>query len=103
MIGPGYAETDIGLTKITKITERVSLIFKAEIFNIFNHSNFSVPGGSGSGPTIINPGVGCGPTSTPASSPGCFAPAGASITSLVGSGGLPDVARQTQFSLKLQF
>ena len=103
LIGPGYAETDIGVTKNTRITERVSLQFRAEIFNIFNHPNFSVPGGSGSGPTIINAGVNCGPTSTPSNNPVCFAPSGASITSLVGSGGLPDVARQTQFSLKLLF
>ncbi len=103
LIGPGYAETDIGVTKNTRITERVSLQFRAEIFNIFNHPNFSVPGGSGAGPTIVNAGTNCGPTSTPTNSPGCFAPSGASITSLVGSGGLPDVARQTQFSLKLLF
>ncbi len=103
LIGPGYAETDIGLTKNTRITERVSLQFRAEIFNIFNHPNFSVPGGSGAGPTIINPGTNCGPTSTPTNSPSCFAPSGASITSLVGSGGLPDVARQAQFSAKLVF
>ena len=96
--GPGYAETDIGLTKSTRITERVNLTFKAEMFNIFNHPNFSVPGG-----TIINPGTNCGPTSTPTNSAACFAPSGAAITSLVGSGGLPDVARQTQFSLKLVF
>jgi hypothetical protein len=101
--GPGYAETDIGLTKNTRITEHVNLQFRAEIFNIFNHPNFSVPGG-----TIINPGTNCGPSvfynnnSTPAAQ-ACFAPAGATITSLVGSGGLPDVARQTQFSLKLIF
>jgi hypothetical protein len=102
LVGPGYAETDIGLTKNTRITERVSLQFRAEIFNIFNHPNFSVPGTSISGPTIINAGSNCGPTSTPSNST-CFAPSGSAITSLVGSGGLPDVARQTQFSLKLMF
>jgi hypothetical protein len=98
IVGPGYAETDIGITKNTRITERVSLQFRAEIFNIFNHPNFSVPDG-----TIINPGSGCGPTTTFSNTPACFAPIGAAITSQVGSGGLPDVARQTQFSLKLMF
>lgn len=103
LVGPGYAETDIGVTKNTRLTERVNLTFKAEIFNIFNHPNFSVPGG-----TIMNPGNNCGPGSyyNNGSNPGtvaCYAPTGASITSLVGSGGLPDVARQTQFSLKLVF
>ncbi len=98
LIAPGYAETDIGVTKNTRITERVSLQFRAEIFNIFNHPNFSNPAG-----TIINAGTSCGPTTTFSNTPSCFAPSGASITSLVGSGGIPDVARQAQFSLKLQF
>ncbi len=98
MRGPAYAETDIGVTKNTRITERVSLQFRAEIFNIFNHPNFSVPGG-----TIINAGTNCGPTSNPTNSASRFAPTVTSITSQVGSGGLPDVARQTQFSLKLLF
>jgi hypothetical protein len=105
MIGPGYAETDIGITKNTRITERVSLQFRAEIFNIFNHPNFSVPGAFGVGPQIINAGTNCGPTTT-FSNPvnaACYAPSAAAITTLVGSGGLPDVARQTQFSLKLMF
>ncbi|MBV9770035.1 MAG: TonB-dependent receptor, partial [Bryobacterales bacterium] len=94
MVGPGYAETDIGVTKNTRITERVNLQFRAEIFNVFNHSNFSVPGAFGVGPQIINAGTNCGPTSTFSnpSSTACFAPSAAAITSLVGSGGLPDVA-----------
>jgi hypothetical protein len=107
MIAPGYAETDIGVTKNTRITERVSLQFRAEIFNIFNHPNFSVPGAAGVGPVVINAGTSCGP-STPYGSAlaiagSCYNPSAAAITSLVGSGGIPDVARQTQFSLKLQF
>jgi hypothetical protein len=103
LVGPGYAETDIGVTKNTRLTERVSLQFRAEIFNIFNHPNFSVPGAAGVGPQIINAGTNCGPTSTPGNSPSCYNPSAAAIVSLVGSGGLPDVARQTQFSLKLVF
>ncbi len=92
MQGPGYAETDISLTKNTRINERMTLQFRAEIFNIFNHPNFSVPSG-----TIINAGVNnVGPTTS-------YSAEGAQITSQVGSGGLPDVARQTQFSLKLMF
>ncbi|HEX5230042.1 MAG TPA: hypothetical protein VFW44_20155, partial [Bryobacteraceae bacterium] len=92
MKGPGYAETDIGITKNTRITERLSLQFRAEMFNIFNHPNFSVPDG-----TIINAGVGDVGANT------SYSAAGAQITSLVGSGGLPGVARQTQFSAKLVF
>jgi hypothetical protein len=102
LVGPNYAETDISITKTTKINERMSLQLKGEIFNIANHPNFAPPAGS-----IINAGSSCGPTTTfnasnPSTSP-CFAPTGAAITSLVGSGGIPDVARQTQFSAKLTF
>src|ERR1019366_124754 len=67
-----------------------------ELFNIFNHPNFAPPAA-----TIINAGSSCGPATTFASTPGCFSPMGAAITSLAGSGGLPDVARQAQFSAKL--
>jgi len=92
MRGPGYAETDISVTKNTRINEKMTLQFRAEIFNIFNHPNFSVPDGG-----IINAGVNnVGPNTS-------YSGLGAQITSLVGSGGLPDVARQTQFSLKLMF
>jgi hypothetical protein len=38
--GPGAINTDAGLEKDTKITERVALNFRIEMFNIFNHPNF---------------------------------------------------------------
>ena len=98
LLGPGYAETDISVTKITKINERMTLQLRGEIFNIFNHPNFSAPAS-----TIINAGQGCGPTTTYSPTSSCYVPTGAAITSLVGSGGIPDVARQAQFSAKLTF
>jgi hypothetical protein len=104
LVGPGFAETDIGLTKTTRINERLTLQLRAEMFNIFNHPNFSVPLG-----TLITAGTNCGPftasgaVTSPTNSASCYSPLGASITSLVGSGGLPDVARQTQFSAKFTF
>jgi hypothetical protein len=92
MRGPGYADTDFGLTKNTRINERVSLQFKAELFNIFNHPNFAPPDGAiiNAGPTTV------GPTTS-------YAASGAQLTALVGSGGIAGVSRQTQFSLKLLF
>ncbi|MBV9506737.1 MAG: TonB-dependent receptor, partial [Acidobacteriia bacterium] len=51
LIGPGFVETDLGVMKNTKINERVSLQFRAELFNIFNHPNFNVPSS-----TIFNAG-----------------------------------------------
>jgi Carboxypeptidase regulatory-like domain len=98
LLGPGYAETDISVTKMTKINERMTLQLRGEIFNIFNHPNFSAPAS-----TIINAGQGCGPTTTYSPTSTCYVPTGAAITSLVGSGGIPDVARQAQFSAKLTF
>ena len=44
VIGPGMANLDLVLAKQTKIGERLNLQFRAEAFNILNHSNYSVVG-----------------------------------------------------------
>jgi hypothetical protein len=41
--GPGYFNTDLGVLKSTRITERTNLQFRAEFFNVFNHANFRLP------------------------------------------------------------
>ena len=41
LIGPSYRNFDFSIFKSTPITERVRVEFRAEIFNIFNHPNFS--------------------------------------------------------------
>ncbi|MGH9553600.1 MAG: hypothetical protein ACRD3W_29735, partial [Terriglobales bacterium] len=38
--GPGTVSTDLGVEKDTKITESMALIFRFEMFNVFNHANF---------------------------------------------------------------
>ena len=38
--GPGTINTDAGVEKDTKITERMQLNFRIEMFNVFNHANF---------------------------------------------------------------
>jgi hypothetical protein len=41
--GPSLANLDISLIKDTRVTERASLQFRAEFFNILNHANFATP------------------------------------------------------------
>ncbi|HWS85535.1 MAG TPA: TonB-dependent receptor [Pyrinomonadaceae bacterium] len=41
--GPGYWNVDFGLIKRTPITEDVNIEFRAEAFNVFNHTNFFIP------------------------------------------------------------
>jgi hypothetical protein len=67
---PGYNAIDVSFLKTTAITERVSAQFKADVFNIFNHTNLAPVGfpqageggqiGSTLGPYLGNPGFGPG-------------------------------------------
>ena len=50
--GPGFFETDFGLVKDTKITERTNLQFRAEFFNLFNSVNLGQPDNSVADSTI---------------------------------------------------
>ncbi|HWF08420.1 MAG TPA: carboxypeptidase regulatory-like domain-containing protein [Bryobacteraceae bacterium] len=86
LVGPGYVDTDFGVLKNTRIKERLNLQFRAELFNIFNHPNFSFPSTG-----VFNAGSAL---TSYAATPGLTA---GQITSIVGN------ARQTQFSLKLLF
>jgi len=49
--GPSYFNVDMGLAKHFALTEKVSLQFRADAFNVFNHVNFSLPGTGGNGGT----------------------------------------------------
>jgi hypothetical protein len=83
--GPSLVNDDLSISKTTKIRERLSVQFRAEAFNLFNHPNFSNPNTSlYTGPTTKNPSVG-------------------KITSTISaSGGLPS-SRQIQFAVRLAF
>jgi len=50
--GPGLNNWDVGLLKDTKITESMSVQFRAEFFNIFNHAQFGLPTGTFSSATF---------------------------------------------------
>jgi hypothetical protein len=82
--GPGINQWDFALLKDTKITERFDLQFRAEFFNIFNHTQFLTPGGI----TGFTPVTGGG-----------FVPNSGSFGQVPGT--LP--ARIGQLSLKLYF
>jgi hypothetical protein len=67
---PGYSAVDLAVLKNTQIVERVNLQIRADIFNIFNHTNLAPVGfpfageggqiGSTIGPYLGNPGIGPG-------------------------------------------
>jgi hypothetical protein len=70
--GPGYSDVDFSVFKNTKITERLTIQFRAEMFNLFNRTNYAPPasdsvaiGGSGALNDTIGdyngaPGIGAG-------------------------------------------
>jgi Carboxypeptidase regulatory-like domain len=76
---PSYTTLDVNLSKDTKMTETTNLQFRAEFFNILNHTNFSTP------------------TLGAFSSTGAPNPNAGTITSIVGT------SRQIQFALKVLF
>jgi hypothetical protein len=41
--GPGLSEFDFALAKNTGIGEKKNIQFRAEVFNLLNHSNFDIP------------------------------------------------------------
>ena len=43
LFGPGFADWDFSLLKSTALTERTRLQFRAEFFNIINHTNLQLP------------------------------------------------------------
>jgi outer membrane receptor protein involved in Fe transport len=66
---PGYSDVDLSVFKNTKVTERVTIQLRAELFNLFNRNNFAPPsvsvGGSSSLYDTIGdyngaPGIGAG-------------------------------------------
>jgi len=53
--GPGVDNFDLSLFKTSKLTERMSLQFRAEFFNILNHTNLGFPNNAVFSGTAINP------------------------------------------------
>jgi len=43
LYGPGLVNLDLALLKSTRIRENMNLQFRAELFNVLNHTNLSYP------------------------------------------------------------
>jgi hypothetical protein len=87
LIGPGLLNLDFSIIKQTRITEKLNTEFRAEFFNIINHTNLGQPNGA------VFSGAGG---------------AGAAVGSFIaGNSGLitstSTTSRQIQFALKLIF
>jgi len=93
----GFRNLDLSITKGWKFKERLTVQFRAEMFNVLNHPNFANPwdGTSGYGPA-----GGFSDPSQPANfGCGCATPDQAAANPVLGSGG----ARDIQLGLKLIF
>jgi Carboxypeptidase regulatory-like domain len=88
LTGPGLSELDLALGKSTTIHERLRAQFRAEFFNVLNHSNFTTPNpvvfSSGPTPKTLTAAVTPSPT--------------AGVVSATAT-----TSRQIQFGLKLLF
>ena len=53
LTGPGYGDLDLSLSKTTRIDEHVRAQFRAEVFNVLNHTNLLTPAATvfSAGPT----------------------------------------------------
>jgi hypothetical protein len=84
LIGPRFFDLDVAMAKTTRVRENISMEFRTEVFNLFNHPNLGLPGQflftgvDQNGNGIPNPNAG-------------------RITTTVSS------ARQLQFALKVLF
>ena len=59
--GPWIVEVDLGIARMFRLSEKHSLTFKAQAFNLFNRANFFVQNGSGVNSVQYNPiGTNCG-------------------------------------------
>jgi hypothetical protein len=56
--GPGLTELDVSIFKNTALTERTSLQFRTEFFNLLNHTNFGTPNATVFSAGAVNPSAG---------------------------------------------
>jgi hypothetical protein len=88
LTGPGLSELDFALAKSTTIHERLRAQFRAEFFNVLNHSNFTTPN-----PVVFS----TGPTPKTPTVAAAQSPTAGVISATA------TTSRQIQFGLKLLF
>ena len=90
LTGPGYNDFDLSLTKTTQLTERLRTQFRAEFFNVLNHTNLLTPA-----ETVFSAGPTQG-TAANQTTAVALSPTAGVITSAA-------TTRQIQLGLKLHF
>ncbi len=90
LVAPGFTAWDISLKKVTAITERLNAQFRAEAFNLLNHTNLGQPN-----PVVFT----SGPTQGSAANQAAAAVGNTSAGVITSAG----TSRQLQFSVKLTF
>jgi hypothetical protein len=86
--GPGLAAWDMSLQRQARLSERLSLVFRSDFFNLTNHPNFD------------RPGLLCGPSNSGNTSSAEKSPC---ATSSFGNISSAENSRQVQFSLRLNW
>jgi Carboxypeptidase regulatory-like domain len=86
--GPGLEDLDFSLVKNTAVHERVRAQFRAEFFNIINHTNFTTPN-----PVVFS----TGPTPAKPATAAALSPTAGIMTATA------TTSRQVQFGLKILF
>ena len=89
--GPGFANLDLSLAKSTMIHERINVQFRAEFFNVLNHTNLMTPN-----PVVFSSGPQQSTTASALTAPAVLSPTAGVVTAAATS-------RQLQFGLKLLF
>jgi len=88
LIGPGLTDVDLSFSKNTTIHERFRTQFRAEYFNVLNHTNFTTPN------AVV---FGTGPTPTSTATVAVLSPTAGVMTATA------TTSRQLQFALKFLF
>ena len=91
LTGPGFANLDLSLAKTTAIHERLHAQFRAEFFNVLNHTNLQTPN-----PVVFSSGPQQSSIAAPRQQDAVVSPTAGVVTAAATS-------RQIQFGLKLLF